>query len=419
MKNPDVESHLRSAIENMVPDVLGNILSQCDDREGNVVEMKTKENKTKSDWLKPLTSIAAAIVLLAGTAFGASYYQKTFTVYSLVTLDVNPSIEIEANKNDIVLAVRGLNEDGENILSKQEIEGTNLKGENLETAAKELASKMAEEGYLTEMKNSLLVSVQNPDAEKSEELENTLMESIKEALGEKGIDAAVLGQTLTENEDLKALAAELGISLGKTEFISSIIENHSEFSYEELAKLSINELLLIGGEGIKADEGINLIGTPSDKEYLKTKIAIEDTCINAGLAVGEELNTEISFAYSDGKLVYDVRVKVGETELNCNVDAKSAELEELISAISKAAADKIEQKTQNSGEDTASKDYEKTFKEVISGAVDKAGDKVKPESTEKAAEQGPGQGLDQGLGQGFSDKKRHCKRYNRQRHRLL
>ncbi|NLV86042.1 MAG: hypothetical protein GX025_02295, partial [Clostridiales bacterium] len=264
MKNPDVEAHLRNAIENTVPDVLNNILSQCDDRKGKVVEMKTKDNKTKSNWVKPLASIAAAIALLVGTAFGAGYYQKTLAVHSLVTLDVNPSIEIEANKNDVVLAIRGLNEDGENLLLKQEIEGKKLKGGDLETVAKELASKMAEEGYLTEMKNSLLVSVQNPDAERSEELENILMEKIKEALAEKGIDGAVLGQTLTENEDLKALAEELGISLGKTEFISSIIEGNSELSYEELARLSINELLLIAGEGIKDNEGINLIGTPSD-----------------------------------------------------------------------------------------------------------------------------------------------------------
>jgi hypothetical protein len=391
MKNPDVEAHLRNAVKNTVPDVLNNILSQCDDRKGKVVEMKTKDNKTKFGWVKPLASIAAAIALLVGTAFGTSYYQKALAVYSVVTLDVNPSIEIEANKNDVVLAVRGLNEDGENLLSGQEMEGKKLKGEDLETVAKELASKMAEEGYLTEMKNSLLVSVQNPNAEKSEELENILMEEIKEALAEKGIDGAVLGQTLTENENLKTLAEELGISLGKTEFISSIIESYSELSYEDLARLSINELLLIAGEGIKDNEGINLIGTPSDKEYLNAKIAIEDTCVNAGLTLGEELNTEISFAYSEGKLVYDVRVNIGDTELNCNVDAKSVDMEELISAISKVAVDKIEQRTQNSGKSGISNDYEKVFTETIGGAINKATENVKSGSSEQGPEQGPKQ----------------------------
>lgn len=391
MKNPDVEAHLRNAVKNTVPDVLNNILSQCDDRKGKVVEMKTKDNKTKFGWVKPLASIAAAIALLVGTAFGTSYYQKALAVYSVVTLDVNPSIEIEANKNDVVLAVRGLNEDGENLLSGQEMEGKKLKGEDLETVAKELASKMAEEGYLTEMKNSLLVSVQNPNAEKSEELENILMEEIKEALAEKGIDGAVLGQTLTENENLKTLAEELGISLGKTEFISSIIESYSELSYEDLARLSINELLLIAGEGIKDNEGINLIGTPSDKEYLNAKIAIEDTCVNAGLTLGEELNTEISFAYSEGKLVYDVRVNIGDTELNCNVDAKSVDMEELISAISKVAVDKIEQRTQNSGKSGISNDYEKVFTETIGGAINKATENVKSGSSDQGPEQGPKQ----------------------------
>ncbi|NLV87265.1 MAG: hypothetical protein GX025_08640, partial [Clostridiales bacterium] len=148
-----------------------------------------------------------------------------------------------------------------------------------------------------------------------------------------------------------------------------------------------------------------LIGTPSDKEYLNAKIAIEDTCVNAGLTLGEELNTELSFAYSEGKLVYDVRVNIGDTELNCNVDAKSAELEELISAISKVAVDKIEQRTQNSGKSGTSNDYEKTFTEAIGGAVDKVKNSVKPESTEKGSEQGFGQGFDQGSGQSFSDKK--------------
>lgn len=411
MKNPDALSHLRNAVENTVPNVLNNILSQCDDRKGKVIEMKAKENKTKPSWVKPLVSAAAAIALLAGGVFGTGYYQRANAVYSVVTLDVNPSIEIKANKDDVVLDVQGLNEDAENLLSKQEDEGKKLQGEDLETVAKELASKMAEEGYLTELKNSVLVSVQNQDAEKSGELESLLMEGIKEALAEKGIDGAVLGQTLTENEDLRALAEELGISFGKAELISSVIENYPDLSYEELAGLSINDLLLIVSEWANSKEGMNLIGTPSDSEYVNARLAIEDACVNAGLVLGQVLGTEASFSYADGKLVYDVKVNIGDTSINCNVDAKNAEMESLISAIAEAAAKGIDQKVKDSGQSGTANDYEKVLTEAISGAISKAAENAQSgdgsqsleQSLKQGLEQGLGQGLEQGLGQGLEE----------------
>lgn len=74
------------------------------------------EQKKRSPWIRRGMGIAAALVLLLGGAAGVRLYSVNRAVASTVSLDVNPSVEIQVNQKDRVLRVNALNEDGRIVL---------------------------------------------------------------------------------------------------------------------------------------------------------------------------------------------------------------------------------------------------------------------------------------------------------------
>lgn len=384
MKSKEVEAHLKTAVTKAVPDVLSSILSECDERKGKVIEMKSKT--ANRNWVKPLCATAAAMALLVGGVFGAGHIRAN-AVDVVVSLDVNPSIEIDANKNEVVLSVKGLNEDGIKIIEKERAEGTKLEGAQLEELAKELVGSMVEEGYLTELANSVLLSVGNKNAEKGSAIEKRLMDAINNALSENGLDGAIIGQPLQKNEELTAIADKLGISVGKAGLISSIIAGKPELKYEQLAGLSINDLSLLAEQLKDGSSEIKIVGTPSDKSYLSAKCAIENACINGELEIDDIVKADAKIGYLDGKLVYNVKVKLGETELNYSVDAKNGEILSIVDAVTGALVGKdgtTAGGTQSGGTALNPKVQEE-LKDAIADAVDDAIEKVLPEDTDDDA----------------------------------
>ena len=73
---------------------------------------------------------------------------------SVIMIDVNPSIRIEVNYRDIVVNVEGLNEESQPVL-----EGLELKGKDYKTAVTEIVTSLQEKEYITNLKNSILISV--------------------------------------------------------------------------------------------------------------------------------------------------------------------------------------------------------------------------------------------------------------------
>ena len=109
MTNKDTESKIRQAFTNAVPDLRDSILSDCKTQKGAVIIMTDTNKKTL--WTRRLAGIAAAFVLLIGGMAGFGVYRANYSVASTVSLDVNPSIEIQVNKKEQVLTVIPRNED--------------------------------------------------------------------------------------------------------------------------------------------------------------------------------------------------------------------------------------------------------------------------------------------------------------------
>lgn len=82
-------------------------------RVGDTVEIRRRGRPGR--W----AALAAALLLvIGGGAFGTAY----FTAYSLVSLDVNPSVELTLNRFDRVIAATARNDEGAELLSLSDVE---------------------------------------------------------------------------------------------------------------------------------------------------------------------------------------------------------------------------------------------------------------------------------------------------------
>lgn len=376
MTDFEIEKKLRDAIDASVPDVLDNILSRCEPRKGKIIEMseiKDKRNTSnKKNWMKPLCATAAALALVVGGAFGIGQYNLAYAVDTIVTMDVNPSIELSANKEETVIATAALNEDGEKVL-----EGMDLKGLKLDEATNKIANSMVEEGYINEAANSILVSVINDDSAKSTEMEKRLSESVNKAISDQGIEGAILSLTEGKNTDLEKLASDLNISEGKASLIQSIVEKEPDLSAADLSKLNINDLSLIAYKWIGQIEGLTLTGTPSDKNYIGADAAATNAEAHANLSENGNANIEAQMDYKDGKLVYSVKMTTENSEFTYGIDAKTGEILKWVVNAINTAADNANDSTSTSSGNTGSSSGTGTGTSQNSGNTQNTQDLIK------------------------------------------
>lgn len=383
MKTTDIETKLANAISNEVPDILGNILSKCEARNENVIEISKHKSKTNhSNWVKSVCATAAAVVVLVGGYLGVGQYQTAFAVDSVINLDVNPSVQLEVNENKKVLSAKGINEDGNTILSGMEQDGVTLKGKELDEAVNALVLAMVEEGYLSEENNSILVSVNNSDEGKSEEIKSQLLTCVEDALSENGIDGAILGQNITDNEKISEIAEQYGISEGKAILIEKIIGNNPQLSYDNLAELNIHDLSLLAEKWIDKMEGISMSGTPSSKGYVSSENAVDSACADANIAIGDVGEISSSIQLEDGKLVYDVSVKIGNTEHKYVIDAKTGAI---ISSDSKP----VDSGSGNNDQDNASNDVADDVIGTVTDIINEVNSGITDSATGNSSGTGP------------------------------
>ena len=113
MTNEKMEQRLAAAVEKTAPDDVNGVLSRCEARKGTVIPMTTKKTANRK-WTTLIAACLAVMLLCGG---GGVFYQQAHAVASVVSLDVNPSIELKVNRSEKVLSCTPLNEDAKAILA--------------------------------------------------------------------------------------------------------------------------------------------------------------------------------------------------------------------------------------------------------------------------------------------------------------
>ena len=235
MTNEKMEQRLAAALEKTVPDDVSGVLSRCEARKGTVINMETKKT-TKRRWTS-LIAACLAVMLLGGGLF----YQQANAVASVVSLDVNPSIELKVNRSEKVLACTPLNEDAKAILADMS-NGADLKGAKLDVAVNAIVGSLVRNGYLDSISSAIMISVEDKDTARAEKLQRELTSAVDGVLQTSEAKAAVLTQTLTQDAAREQQARENNISTGKAALVNRVLAINPSLKFDALAKLSVEEL---------------------------------------------------------------------------------------------------------------------------------------------------------------------------------
>lgn len=337
MTDEKILSQLKEAVEQETPDSFSSVLLRLDKLEqsarkgeqkmASVTVLKNNNAITKQVGAKKTKSramfrgwVAAAALLLVFFLGGNLAYQH-YRVDTVIGLDVNPSLELEVNRSEKVLKVSPLNEEALVILDEMD-----LKNVDLDVAVNALIGSMLKFGYLDDLKNSILITVENADASKGARLQQRISDEVGNLLDAGKVKGAVLSQALPRDESLRKLAKEHGISLGKAALINLLISADEELSFEGLAKLSINDInLIMADRKIKLQE-LYARGEASSASYIGEARAKQIALSHAGLNEAAITFSKAKLDYEDGRLVYEVEFYTVDKEYEYDIDAVSGQI---------------------------------------------------------------------------------------------
>lgn len=303
-----IEQRLCQAVREETPNLLPQILSARNMEKGTVIDMtQALQNQKKKHTVRNWAIAAAAALVLAVGGFAG--YQYQFAVDTAVSIDVNPSIELEVNRQEKVLRATPLNDDAQTILDGMKLEGVNLK-----TAVSAVIGSMVQNGYFTDEVNSILLSVDNDDEAKRVALQEELTQGVNESLQQLSVNGTVFAQSLNSSAELKALAEQYGISEGKAYWVQMLTAADSTLSADVLAKLSINDLALLAeARNLKYD----YVGTANDTAYIGLEKAKEIAIAKAG--GGDVVSIELDV--DDGVMVYEGELIYNNVEYDFDINA--------------------------------------------------------------------------------------------------
>ena len=320
MNDQELERKLHAALEHAAPDDVEAVLARLGPQNGKIIPISApKRRKRILPWIA-----AACLALAIGGGVAGVRYQQANAVASVVSLDVNPCVRLEVNREEKVLSATPVNDDANQIL-----DGMDLTGTDLEVAVNAIIGSLLKHGYVDELANSVLISVEDDDLTRGAALEEKLTGEISQVLESASINGAILSQSFATDDALQQKAEEYGISQGKAALIQTLVDSSSHLTFESLVGLSINELNLLANSEAAADltdqsgeqESIRSTGTASQSGYVGVDAATQTALTHAGVQQSQLDYLEADYDYEDGRMVYEVEFGVSGVEYEYDIDA--------------------------------------------------------------------------------------------------
>ena len=280
-------------------------------------------SQSSNDTFPTAMHIAAclAVMLLGG---GGLFYQRANAVASVVSLDVNPSIELKVNRSEKVLVCTPLNEDAKAILADMG-NGADLKGAKLDVAVNAIVGSLVRNGYLNSISSAIMISVEDKDTARAEKLQRELTSAVDGVLQTSEAKAAVLTQTLTQDAAREQQARENNISTGKAALVNRVLALNATLKFDALAKLSVEELKDLAEAGAPAMPiGMDAARTAAE-EY-------------AGTTAVDSVTAEVDSELDESPAHYEVELHTAWGEFEYLVDAYTGKVlsgqKDLLAAVS-------------------------------------------------------------------------------------
>ncbi len=308
----------------MTPPKIANAINYID---ADLVASADKAAIKAPVW-KRFGALAAALLLVFS---GVLLFSRSLgtEVNAVVALDVNPSIELEINQKERVVAVRANNADAVAVLDDMD-----LKDADINVAVNAIIGSMVTKGYLSMDRNSILLSVSSEDGERGEALKAAVLSDIQEQLAASRIEASVIAQSFTQDEQVQQRAQDNSISVAKATLLEKVMaagltDAHGvPYTYETLAGMSIHELKTLLEAKNTEVEGVESSGKANNNGFIGEEQALECVLSHAALLRDAISSLDIELDYDDRTMVYSVEFRVGNVEFEYEINATTGDIME-------------------------------------------------------------------------------------------
>lgn len=237
--NRKIEDSLRSSMEHMPHPSFQTIVDAPVVRMQEHDEITRQEKNAVFYQIRGLALACACFLMV----IGVGWFVQFGMIYSVVNVDVNPSLEIMVNRRDKVLSVRDNNQ-----AAKEFLKGRNYKGWDITEMMESLVDDLALQGYLTDEKNIILLSVDSKSQNVSNGLQTVLPTAVSGALADYGIMPKMFIQQLSKNKEIQKQAEQYHISQGRQQFINLILRQNSSLKEEDLVPMNLADLISLAEE---------------------------------------------------------------------------------------------------------------------------------------------------------------------------
>lgn len=180
-------------------------------------------------------------------------------IASTIIMDINPSIKLELDENDVVINATALNNDALVIVTDD------IKEKDLKTAIDIISNKLIENEFVKEDVTVLI----NVDGKVSS---SSVKEIIFDNFKEKNKNAQIIETYITDES--KKISEEYNISINKAAYIESVLKEKTELKIEDLKDKSITEISNVKEEKTTTEVTTKEARTTTKKTTTKTSLSI-------------------------------------------------------------------------------------------------------------------------------------------------
>ena len=309
MKNKDIKDELYNIFDNLIYSSFNNVADKVKNNKGVVLNMKKESNKKLFYGLG--LGFACVIMLFMGLIF----FRNNSDI-AVIGIDVNPSLELSINSKNKVVSVNTNNDDAIKVIGDM-----NLKGTDVLVAMNAIFGSMVKNGYINDNENSILISLVH-----GEYNVNKLANDVYSQLQNEKVNSSILTLNTNTNDYDNELSKKYNISVSKVKLIKSIINKNSLYKFEDLCKLSTNDLNILANSSINKNDEVSTIGSASTSKYISIDTVKDIVFKHAKVENKNVTNLEIEYDYENGNMIYDVEFHCNNIEYDYEVDAVSGKI---------------------------------------------------------------------------------------------
>jgi len=242
--------------------------------------------------------VVVVIALVLGLLFKKNMDSKKSDAVTIITLDINPSMELEI-KGDKVNTIKALNDDAEKLINKD------MEGKEIDTVFDSIVKNARDNGYMEDDHLSIILGMEKTNKQ--------LEDKLREACERNNIRVEIIVPEITE--EAKKEAEGYGVTPAKAAYILSIIKDNKELHFDDLKDKSAIELQEMKNSGYWCNHGYVLHGSDCEKAIREEEPKEGEVCPtgtmeykgkcyeDTGIIDGDKLFCQDGYTLKDDKCV--------------------------------------------------------------------------------------------------------------------